>query len=154
MTPAAYMFAKQCEAEEKRKRLSFDQMQELARWEKERRDAEHRCQCSCVQWFRLEYPQLATLLFAVPNGTNKSKTARMRFKAEGLTAGVSDLLLLVPKGIYHGLCIEMKSKTGRQSKEQRAWQKKVTEQGYLYLLCRSFDEFHSGIQKYLTESPK
>lgn len=109
---------------------------------------EHDIQAACIKWFRLQYPRLAPLLFAVPNGTNKSKTARMMFKAEGLTAGVSDLLFLLPRGGYHGLCIEMKTRTGRQSAEQKAWQAAVEAQGYLYVVIRSLDEFMKIITNY------
>lgn len=110
--------------------------------------SEHDIQAACIKWFRLQYPRLAPLLFAVPNGTNKSKTARMMFKAEGLTAGVSDLLFLLPHGGYHGLCIEMKTRTGRQSDEQKAWQAAVEARGYLYVIIRSLDEFIKTITNY------
>lgn len=116
---------------------------------KPQRHIEHDTQVACVSWFRLQYPHLALLLFAVPNGTNKSKSARISFMAEGLTSGVADLLLLVPCGEYHGLCIEMKSKTGRQSESQKQWQKVVEKQGYRYALCRSFDDFKRLIVQYL-----
>ena len=47
----------------------------------------------------------------IPQNTgNISRTCAVtgaRLKAEGVVAGVSDLLLLVPRGKYHGLCIEM-----------------------------------------------
>lgn len=110
--------------------------------------SEHDIQAACIKWFRLQYPRYSLLLFAVPNGTNKSKTARMMFKAEGLTAGVSDLILFLPRGCYHGLCIEMKTRTGRQSAEQKAWQAAVEAQGYLYVIIRSLDEFIKTITNY------
>lgn len=116
---------------------------------KPQRHIEHDTQVACVRWFRLQYPHLALLLFAVPNGTNKSKAARISFMAEGLTSGVADLLLLVPRGEYHGLCIEMKSRTGRQSESQKAWQEIVEKQGYRYTLCRCFDDFKREIDYYL-----
>lgn len=70
-------------------------------------------------------------------------------KAEGALRGVSDLLLLVPRGNWHGLCIEMKADCGRQSPHQKAFQAAVTEQGYRYIVCRSFDSFRAEIEKYL-----
>ena len=92
-------------------------------------DEEHRIQCACVNWFGYQYPEYHGLLFAVPNGGARSKATAGRLKAEGVVAGVADLLLLVPSSPYHGLCIEMKTKTGRQSDSQKAWQDDVEQQG-------------------------
>ena len=43
----------------------------------------------------------------------------------------------------------MKTKTGRQSPEQKAWQAKVEQYGYKYAVCRSLDEFINTIENYL-----
>lgn len=112
-------------------------------------DEEHHIQCSCVNWFRYQYPEYWSLLFAVPNGGARSKATAGRLKAEGVVAGVADLLLFVPSGGYHGLCIEMKTKTGRQSDSQKAWQAAVKRQGYKYEVCRSLDEFIKIVNEYL-----
>lgn len=72
-------------------------------------------------------------------------------KAEGVTAGVADLLLLVPTDRHHGLCVEMKTAKGRQRDSQRAWQAEVEAQGYKYVICRSFDDFRAEIRGYLSE---
>ena len=42
-----------------------------------------------------------------------------RKKAEGLVAGVSDLILLVSRGGFGALCIELKTPKGRQSAAQK-----------------------------------
>lgn len=42
----------------------------------------------CVGWFRLQYPAVGKLLFAVPNGGARSRTEAAIMKAEGVTAGV------------------------------------------------------------------
>lgn len=103
----------------------------------------------CVKWFRYQYPRLATLLFAVPNGGRRDATTGRIMKAEGVVPGVADLLLLIPSGEYHGLCIEMKTEKGRQQDTQKLWQKRVEEQGYLYKIVRSFEEFKNLIEGYV-----
>ena len=118
------------------------------------REEEHKLQCACVKWFNLQYPEYRGLLFAVPNGGVRSKATAGKLKAEGVVAGVADLILLVPQcatpfNLYHGLCIELKTKTGRQSPEQKAWQKKVEDKGYKYIIVRSFDEFKDEVERYL-----
>lgn len=112
-------------------------------------DEEHHIQCACVNWFRYQYPEYRSLLFAVPNGGARSKATAGRLKAEGVVAGVADLLLLVPSCGYHGLCIEMKTKTGKQSDSQKEWQKEVKKKGYKYVVCRSLDEFIEIIDEYI-----
>jgi hypothetical protein len=104
-----------------------------------------------VNWFRYQYPQYRKLLFSVPNGGVRTpKNARV-LKAEGVTAGVSDLLLLVPSGDYHGFCIEMKIGKNKQSDLQKEWQLLVTNQGYKYKVIYSVEEFRTDIKTYLED---
>ena len=69
---------------------------------KPQRHEESRLQESCVTWFRLQYPKLALLLFAVPNGGKRTHRTIVRagrvityspeakqMKKEGVTAGVA-----------------------------------------------------------------
>ena len=119
---------------------------------------EHNLQCACVKWFAYQHPELQGLLFAVPNGGARSKATAGKLKAEGVVPGVADLILLVPRvhfdehnaiSCYYALCIEMKTEKGRQSPEQKAWQKKVEAYGYKYVVCRSLEEFINTIENYL-----
>lgn len=123
---------------------------------------EHNIQSACVRWFGYAHPELRGLLFCVPNGGARSKATAGMLKAEGVVAGVSDLILLVPRcrasitenkaasiEINHALCIEMKTAKGYQSPEQKIWQRLVEEHGYKYAVCRSLDEFIDTIEAYL-----
>jgi hypothetical protein len=101
------------------------------------------------------------LMFAIPNGSYKSITARKNFKAEGLKAGVPDLFIPEPKGIYSGLFIEMKKrpktlKNGSKSyagikvsDEQKAWISKLNEKGYRAIVCYGADEAIEVINEYM-----
>ena len=124
------------------------------------REEEHNIQAACVRWFAYQYPQYKGLLFAIPNGSYRTKATAGKLKAEGVVPGVADLVLLVPKcvkahddeGWYntiHALCIEMKTAKGRQSPEQKEWQARVEKMGYEYAVCRSLDEFINTIENYL-----
>lgn len=113
------------------------------------RHTESLIQKQCVFWFRLQYPKLAKLLFAVGNGGKRNKIEAAIMKGEGVTAGVADLLLLFPNSKYHGLAIEMKTPTGKQQDTQKEWQKLVEAVGYKYVLCRSFEQFQAVINSYL-----
>lgn len=124
-----------------------------------RRQDEHNLQVACVRWFNLQYPQYRGLLFACPNGGARNLVTAAKLKAEGVVAGVADLLLLVPMFVkakdemwyntIHALCIEMKTAKGRQSPEQKEWQKKVEDAGYRYVIVRSVEQFMNEINDYL-----
>lgn len=115
------------------------------------RSIESPIQQACVRWFRLQHPSLCGVFFSTPNGGHRSAITAKILKAEGTLAGVSDLLLLVPSGVYHGLCIEMKTpeRGSKQSDAQKAFQIAVETQGYKYAICRSLEEFISEIGEYL-----
>ena len=71
-------------------------------------------------------------------------------KDEGVTAGVSDLILLKSNRDYGALLIEMKTPVGRQSDSQKEWQKIICENGeYKYVVCRSLDDFIREVDDYL-----
>lgn len=114
------------------------------------RDAEHRTQTACVWWFRCQYPSLAGLLFAIPNGGARDVVTGKRLKDEGVLAGVADLFLSVPgRDGSHGLYIEMKTPKGVQSEAQKTFQTRVEAQGYTYRVCRSFDDFSACVAAHL-----
>ncbi len=133
--------------------MKFDEFRR--QWSKSVRkppsDEEHRVQVACVRWFRMKYPHLSPRLFAVPNGGRRDGVTGARLKAEGVLAGVADLILLVPNAGYHALLIEMKTPKGRQSESQKAWQQEVCAEGeYKYVVCRSLDDFIREVDVYLT----
>lgn len=112
-------------------------------------EEEHRIQCSCVKWFRLAYAEHRHNLFAVPNGGRRDKTTAAKLKAEGVLAGVADLILLIPNGQFHALLIEMKTRTGTQQATQKEWQRCIETYGYKYVVCRSLEDFQNEINNYL-----
>lgn len=112
-------------------------------------DEEHQMQCACVRWFRYSYPGLRHNLFAVPNGGRRDKVTAAKLKAEGVLAGVADLILLKSNGKYGALLIEMKTCKGRQADTQRKWQKLIEADGYKYVVCRSIDDFTHEVGTYL-----
>ena len=95
---------------------------------------EYSLQQACVKWFRLQYPHY--LCFSCPNeATYRNK---QYFANLGALAGVSDLICVLPNKI---LFIELKSKTGRQSVEQKQFMERVEDLGFEYHLIRDIDSF-------------
>lgn len=116
---------------------------------------ESQLQRDCVTWFRLQYPSHALMLFAVPNGGGRSPIEAAIMKAEGVVAGVADLILLEARGNYGALCIEMKtrSKSSRQSVNQKIWQEATQKAGNAYVVVRTFEDFQAVIRQYLALKP-
>ena len=63
--------------------------------------------------------------------------------------GVPDICLPVARGGYHGLYIELKTKTGSQSPEQKQWQRDLLNEGYCAVVCRGFYEAVDTIDWYM-----
>ena len=79
-------------------------------------------QVAVIRWWQHQYPEYAGLLFAVPNGGRRDAREGARLKQQGVTAGVADLILLVPRP--HILLLELKIKGGKVSDAQKAcWPK-------------------------------
>lgn len=116
-------------------------------------DEEHRLQEVCVRWFNIQYPHLRGRLFAVPNGGRRDAVTGAKLKAEGVVAGVSDLILLKSTHRFGALLIEMKTPKGRQSEHQRWWQSVICDKDeYKYVVCRSLDDFIREVRCYLNDS--
>ncbi len=106
-----------------------------------------------IEFFRqvpLFFPRLPDkLLFAVPNGGSRHKIEAANMKRQGVKAGVADVILQIPKKGFASLCLEFKTKTGRQSKEQREYQRQVEMAGSKYVVVRSVEEAIFVMKKYL-----
>lgn len=112
-------------------------------------EREHNLQVACVRWLKLQYPQFAHNLFAVPNGGKRDKVTAGKMKAEGVLAGVSDLIFLKSNANFGALLIEMKDEKGKQSEAQKEWQKLIEADGYKYVVCRSLEDFMREIKDYI-----
>lgn len=135
--------------------MTFDELLSQSRKGRVRKrpsEVEHRIQQACVRWFNIQYPHLRGRLFAVPNGGRRDVVTGAKLKAEGVVAGVADLILLVTNKAFGALLIEMKKPGGIQSAAQRQWQGIVTTNGeYKYVICRSIYDFMREIREYLND---
>lgn len=109
-------------------------------------------QCLLFEWAELSLaksPELA-LLFHDPNVISKSKFQAVKFKREGLIAGVPDLCLPVARQGYHGLYMEMKRTAGScLSDAQKWWLENLQKQGNKAVVCKGFEEAARVIEDYL-----
>lgn len=99
--------------------------------------------------------RLSDYLFSIPNGQRLTGTRAKTAKAEGLKAGVSDLMLPIPIGDYAGLWIELKRPLvkGEQkpvmSTLQKEWFTKMNLAGYKCVCCFGWYEAREAIIEYI-----
>ena len=113
--------------------------------------SEHDEQVALFQWAALHqgrYPELG-LLFAIPNGGKRDKLVAMQLQREGVKPGVPDLCLPVPSAGWHGLFIELKWGRNTTTDKQNEWLERLTEQGYLAVVCYGWQEAADVIRDYL-----
>ena len=103
-----------------------------------RNKEESNFQKACYSWFCLQYPKLYYCLFSVPNGGSRNAIEAIHLKREGVTSGVSDFIFC-----YRGICtfIELKTKSGIQSDNQKKFENKMREEGFDYHIVRDIDSF-------------
>lgn len=114
---------------------------------KSKRHLESELQQACVTWFRLQHP--TKLLFAIPNGGQRSKVEAKIMMGEGVVPGVADLQLLFGNGQYFSLFIEMKAGKNTQTDDQKEFQAYCDRNKFKYVVCKSVDEFINEVNDYL-----
>ena len=122
--------------------------------ERKQIEAEDRIQTHCYTWFHNSSPLLRGLLcYNHNNPKNAIDGAKQR--GLGLQKGRSDLVFY-----YGGTAIMIEMKTpeipavgnqkripaGKQSEDQKKWQKQVESQGLDYVLCYSLEQFQQIIK--------
>ncbi len=98
---------------------------------------EEHLQAAIVRYYRLQYPERYGLLFSNHNNANSAAQGE-KAKVQGRVPGVADLTYL--KGNAQVVFIECKTATGKQSPEQKQWQKLIESNGYRYEIVRSIDD--------------
>lgn len=107
---------------------------------------EHENQKIIFKWAS-KNPVLVTL-FAIGNGGLRDMGTAIKMKAEGVKKGVPDMFLPLANGTYYGLFIELKTESGRASKEQTEWIEKLNANGYRAVICVGYKSAIEEIKNY------
>ena len=102
-----------------------------------------------MKWLKLKYPKAYALTFAVPNAGKRTARQGAYMKAEGLKPGVPDIIMMIPKNGFHGLCMEYKTLKGKPTKAQLEWLGLLGGQGYRAVLCKGLEAAKEEIEAYL-----
>lgn len=108
-------------------------------------------QMAVIDWANYQlnaHPELK-MLHHCPNGGSRNKAEAIKLKQMGVKAGVPDLHLPVPKGIYTGLYIEMKYGDGTIQKTQREFLKAAAKYGNYCVVCYGAETAIEIIRQYV-----
>lgn len=109
------------------------------------------------QWLKMQYPD--TIWTSEASG--QRLTIGQALKARKLRSGngLPDLIILEPRGQYHGLCIELKKddpykkngelKADAHLKEQDKTLNRLSQKGYYAEFATGFEEAKNLIEQYL-----
>jgi len=113
---------------------------------------EDQIQAMVMQWARMASfngGKVSDYLHHSPNGGKRNLREAVRLKSQGVMSGYPDLHLFVARHGFHGMFIEMKSPTGTTSANQKEVMKRLSEQGYKCVVCKSFESAQQEIKEYL-----
>lgn len=112
-------------------------------------------QAALLKEIELRYPEVFELIYHVPNGGHRHKLVAIKLKQQGVKAGVPDLVLPMARGGYFGLYIEFKATIdpAAVSASQQAYIKRLSEQGYLAIVCRGHFDAMEQLRAYLRMAP-
>ena len=105
-----------------------------------KRHTESNEQIAAMDWLRLQHPKIAEHTMHIGNERKASHFAGYIMKRMGTLKGASDLFCAWPSGGYYGLFIEVKSKIGKPTPDQRAFIERMNSVGYYATVCYGADE--------------
>lgn len=114
---------------------------------------EARIQQNCLLWLNKYHREIERWFHAIPNGAYTDTITAARLKATGLKSGVSDTFLPEPRGIYHGLYVELKTSTGVLSSKQKEFTHAMRSKGYCVVVLDTLEAFQALITDYLALPP-
>lgn len=93
---------------------------------------------------------LGVLFNHSPNEGKREVQYVVKLSRMGMKKGFPDFFIYEPRGIYHGLAIELKRVKGSKvSDEQKECLKALETRGYKAEVCKGFDEAKKVIDNYL-----
>ena len=105
---------------------------------------------------RAEFPEVDLMASMSGHylGRGRPWIARLLKLGGALPAGWSDFTIL-ERGFNHeaGLLLEVKIGRNKQSADQRAFEKKASDKGYVYKVVKTEDEFRMALREYLSGPP-
>lgn len=115
--------------------------------------SEHDEQCALFQWIDIELNRPSPIpglemVYSTTRGNTGGRTGGY-LRDEGVRAGIFDINVDTSRHGFHGLRIELKTKTGTLTKEQRVWFQRFRTHGFMAVVCRGWEAAMDTIIDYL-----
>lgn len=108
-------------------------------------------QKAIIEWWDWQHHADKDLLVCHQNGSVNYGGFKGKIMQDmGVRPGIPDLQLLMARGQWIGLFVEVKSDDGTLSKVQKIYHGRLIEQGYCVRTCKSLDECIEIIKNYLS----
>ena len=108
-------------------------------------------QIALFQWAEIAKkanPELE-FMYHSPNGGSRHPAEAAKLKRMGVKPGVPDVFLPVPKGVYHGLYIEMKYAKNKTTDKQNNFINFLKSQNYCVEVCYNWHDAAKEVLKYM-----
>lgn len=109
--------------------------------------SEQAMQKAILKWVRL-HPKIRGLVIHFANEGKRTIYNGKLLKDMGLRPGVSDLFIAMQKKGFGGAWIEIKTKKGILSQEQKLFLEDMEAQGYFTIVCRTIEDTIKIIEWY------
>lgn len=105
-------------------------------------------------WFGWCYPRSLEVLFHVPN-ERMGAAIRVKLSKIGVKSGISDYILLEPRGDFCGFCLELKTKKNRKglTESQRLFLRATAKRGYFSWCAKGLDDAQQVTKEYMDLEP-
>ncbi len=112
--------------------------------------SEYEAQKKLTDYIDTNHPDV--LWCASAGGARTSISEAKRIKASGYKRGFPDVFIYEPRGVHHGLSIEMKKeKGGVVSKYQKQWKEDLSERGFKSTIAKGYDNAVQILEDYLKD---
>ena len=84
----------------------------------------------------------------IPNEGKRTKFEQYKLKALGVMAGMPDVMIFDPKGIYSGLAIELKAGYNKPTENQKKCLRELENRKWKVFWSNNLDEVLQNIDNY------
>jgi len=92
-----------------------------------------------------------TFAVHIPNEGKRSKFEQFKLKKMGVVAGMPDVMIFDPRGIYSGLAIELKAGYNKPTESQKKCLRELENRKWKVMWSNSLDEVLKSIDNYLKD---
>ncbi len=102
----------------------------------------------CIQLLKNEFPNVEWVS-NILDGAKLGEKVMKRHAGMRNRPGTSDIIILEPRKGFHGMCLEVKTLTGKVSQEQRDFLDRMKRKGYHVTTGHGLDDCFMAIREYL-----